>query len=88
MKLYAIALIGTLLWGGTPSANEKIFVVERESESVAIINKGLTKSHMENMHNMNHGIIKFKDKDGYLISRDGYVVRFDPVTEKKLNEFV
>jgi len=87
MKLYAIALIGTLLWGGTPSANEKIFVVERESESVAIINKGLTKSHMENMHNMNHGIIKFKDKDGYLISRDGYVVRFDPVTEKKLNEY-
>lgn len=87
MRLYAIALIGTLLWGGTPSANEKIFVVERESESLAIINKGLTKSHMENMHNMNHGIVKFKDKDGYLISRDGYVVRFDPVTEKKLNEY-
>ncbi len=72
---------------GVPSASEKIFVVERESQSVAIINKGLTKSRMKDMHNMNHGIIKFDGKDGYLISRDGYVVRFDPISEKKLNEY-
>jgi protein NirF len=37
---------------------------------------------MKNMHNMNHGIIKFDAKDGYLISRDGYVVKFDPISEK------
>jgi protein NirF len=80
-------LLGSTLWAGTPSASEKIFVVERESESIAIINKGLTKSHMENMHNMNHGIIKFDGKDGYLISRDGFVVHFDPVTEKVLEEY-
>jgi protein NirF len=80
-------LLGSTLWAGTPSANEKIFVVERESESIAIINKGLTKSHMENMHNMNHGIIKFDGKDGYLISRDGFVVHFDPISEKVLEEY-
>ena len=64
------------------SAKEKYFVVERESESVAIIEDGLTRRHMENMHNMNHGIIKFDGDDAYLISRDGFVVKFDPKTEK------
>ncbi len=88
MKKVLLVLLSTgILFGATPSAGEKLFVVERESESVAIINKGLKKSRMENMHNMNHGVIKFDGKDGYLISRDGYVVRFDPVGEKILNEY-
>ncbi|MBD3807077.1 MAG: nitrite reductase [Epsilonproteobacteria bacterium] len=85
--LFVLFMLGNMLLAATPSANEKIFVVERESESLAIINKGLKKSRMENMHNMNHGIVKFKGEDGYLISRDGYVVRFNPVTEEKLNEY-
>ncbi|MCH9740451.1 MAG: nitrite reductase [Epsilonproteobacteria bacterium] len=86
-SILSMLLLGSLLFAGTPTAQEKIFVVERESESVAVIHKGLTKSHMKDMHNMNHGIIKFDGKDGYLISRDGYVVHFDPVTEKKLQEY-
>jgi len=86
-SLISLLLLGTVLSAGTPTASEKIFVVERESSSVAVINKGLTKSHMENMHNMNHGIIKFDGKDGYLISRDGYVVKFDPVSEKVEAEY-
>lgn len=69
------------------SAKEKFFVVERESSSVAVIEDGLPRNHMKNMHNMNHGVIKFYKKDGYLISRDGYIVRFNPVTEKKLDEY-
>jgi len=68
-------------------AVEKLFVVERENSSVAIIENGLPKGRMQHMHNLNHGIIKFAGKDGYLISRDGYVVRFDPIKEKKLNEY-
>ncbi|QOP45394.1 cytochrome D1 domain-containing protein [Sulfurimonas paralvinellae] len=68
-------------------AKEKYFVVERESSSVAVIENGLPRHHMQNMHNMNHGVIKFYDNDGYLISRDGYIVRFDPRSEKKLNEY-
>ena len=88
MKKILLSIITTAtLFAGTPSASEKIFVVERESNSIAIIQKGLTKSHMENMHNMNHGIIKFDGKDGYLISRDGYVVHFNPETEKVLHEY-
>jgi len=69
------------------SAKEKFFVVERESSSVAVIEDGLPRNHMLNMHNMNHGVIKFYKNDGYLISRDGYIVRFDPISEKKLNEY-
>ena len=86
-SLVSLFLLSSLLLAGTPHTSEKIFVVERESESIAVINRGLVKSHMTNMHNMNHGIIKFDGADGYLISRDGYVVRFDPVSEKVLNEY-
>ena len=36
---------------------------------------------------MNHGVVKFKDNDGYAISRDGYVIKFDPITEKILAQY-
>ncbi len=81
------AILSSVVYANVPDAREKIFVVERESSSIAIINKGLTKSHMTKMHNMNHGIIKFDGADGYLISRDGFVVRFDPISQKILNEY-
>jgi len=85
--LLSILLLSASFCYANPTAAEKIFVVERETNSVAIIHKGLTKSRMENMHNMNHGVIKFDGKDGYLISRDGYVVKFDPMSEKTLAEY-
>jgi protein NirF len=66
---------------------EKYFVVERESSSLAVIENGIKSSTIKNVHNMNHGVVKFKDNDGYLISRDGYVVKFDPITEKIIAEY-
>jgi len=66
--------------------NEKIFVVERESNSLAVIDRGMTKGHMKGMHNMNHGVVKFEGKDGYVISRDGWVVKFDPEKEVIVKE--
>jgi len=80
--LLSISILSTFL-----SAKEKYFVVERESQSVAVIEDGLARRHMEHMHNMNHGVIKFKGDDGYLISRDGYIVKFNPKTEKKEAEY-
>ena len=71
----------------TLNAKEKFFVVERESSSLAIIEDGLPKSHIKNMHNMNHGVVKFYGNDGYVISRDGYVIKFDPRKEKILKEY-
>jgi len=85
--LLSVLLLGSTFFSATLSAKEKYFVVERESESIAVIEDGLTKRHMEHMHNMNHGIIKFNGKDAYLISRDGYVVKFDPITEKVEAEY-
>ena len=88
MRKIVLTLITTaVLFAGTPLVTEKLFVVERESESLAIIEHGLTKRHMKKMHNMNHGIIKFDGDDAYLISRDGYVVHFDPKTEKVQQEY-
>ena len=80
-------LLGLVVLMVTLNAYEKFFVVERETSSVAVIEDGVKQTSMENMHNMNHGVIKFKDDDGYLISRDGYVVKFDPISEKKLAEY-
>jgi len=68
------------------NTNEKVFVVERESSSLAIIDHGLPKGRMTDMHNMNHGVVKFEGKDGYVISRDGWVVKFDPEKEVKVKE--
>jgi len=85
--LLATLLLGTTFFTTTLVAKEKYFVVERESESVAVIKDGLVRRHMEHMHNMNHGVIKFDGEDAYLISRDGYIVKFDPKTEKKEAEY-
>ncbi len=85
-KLIVAALISGTFFTSA-GAKEKIFVVERESSSVAVIEDGLPRNHMQNMHNMNHGVMKFYKGDGYLISRDGYIMRFNPKTEKKLQEY-
>jgi len=69
------------------NAYEKFFVVQRESSSLAVLENGIKYSSINKMHNLNHGVVKFKDKDGYLISRDGYVVKFDPIKEKILQEY-
>jgi protein NirF len=83
----SILLLGSTLLTTNITAKEKYFVVERESESLAIIEDGLARRHMKNMHNMNHGIVKFDKDDAYLISRDGYVVKFDPNSEKVEAEY-
>jgi len=83
IKLFLAFMITTL----SLNAHEKYFVVERESSSLAVIENGIKYSTMKNMRNMNHGVVKFKDKDGYVISRDGYIIKFDPVKEKILAEY-
>ena len=63
-------------------ASEKLFVVERENSSLAVIENDKFKSRIENFRNMNHGVVKFYKEEGYAISRDGYVIKFDPKSEK------
>jgi len=87
VKIYNKILLGLVLINSLSYGYEKVFVVERESSSLAIIKNGIKQSEIKNMHNMNHGVVKFKDNDGYVISRDGYVVKFDPIKEKILAEY-
>lgn len=86
MKLFKIALAAAITFS-TVYAKEKIFIVEREDSSLATIENDAKSSRIMNMRNMNHGVVKFGGKDGYVISRDGYVIKFDPITEKISNEY-
>ena len=87
MKKILLGVIIALSLYADVKPAEKVFVVERESSSIAVIENALPRNHMENMHNMNHGVIKFYENDGYIISRDGFIIKFDPRSEKKLTEY-
>jgi len=67
-------------------ASEKIFVVERENEALSVIKNQKVINQIKNLHNFNHAVVKFIDNDGYVITRDGYLIKFDPIKEKKLKE--
>ena len=77
-----LSLLALTLFGG-----EKIFVVERENSSLAVVKDYKLIDRLKDIHNMNHGVVKFDGDDGYLISRDGYVVKFDPKEVKKEAEY-
>ncbi|WP_200763984.1 cytochrome D1 domain-containing protein [Nitrosophilus alvini] len=68
-------------------AHEKVFVVERENSALAVIENHKFKNEIKDMRDFNHAVVKFYDKDGYAITRDGYVIKFDPINEKKLKEY-
>ena len=86
MKLLKLVLV-TVIALSSLYAKEKFFVVERENSSLATIYNGLKRTNIEGMRNMNHGVVKFEGHDGYVISRDGYVIKFDPEAEKILAEY-
>ncbi len=67
-------------------AHEKVFVVERENSALAVIENHKFKNEIKNLHNFNHAVVKFIDSDGYVITRDGYLIKFDPQKEKKIKE--
>ncbi len=63
-------------------ANEKLFIIERETNSVAIVEDEQKISTMHDMGNTNHSLIKFDGDKGFIISRDGYIIKFDNNTER------
>lgn len=81
--IYLLSILAaTILWSG-----EKVFVVERENSSLAVIKNGILNDRVEDMRNMNHATVKFEGNDGYAITRDGYVIKFDPENNKKLAKY-
>ena len=87
MKKILHLLVGTILLFSTLHAGEKIFVVERENSALAVVNHNLKTNEIKNLHNFNHAVVKFRGNDGYVITRDGYVIKFDPIGEKKIKEY-
>ncbi|MEZ0322844.1 MAG: cytochrome D1 domain-containing protein [Hydrogenothermaceae bacterium] len=65
---------------------ERLFIIERETSSVAVVEDGKFIGRIENLHNLNHAVIKFYGKKGYLITRDGYLIKFDPENLKAEKE--
>ena len=82
-----VAIVLLLLSALQLGAHEKIFVVERENSALAVIEHNLLTDEIKQMHNFNHAVVKFRGNDGYVITRDGYVVKFDPLNDKKLKEY-
>jgi len=87
MRKLVTALLLSVTLSLTLSAREKIFVVERENSALAVIDFNLVVNEIIDMHNFNHAVVKFRDNDGYVITRDGYVIKFDPLKEKKVKEY-
>jgi protein NirF len=66
---------------------EKVFVVERENSALSVIENDKVVGKITQLRDFNHAVVKFKDNDGYVITRDGYVIKFDPKTNKKQKEY-
>jgi protein NirF len=62
--------------------SEKLFIVERERESVAVIGVDAKISHIADLGNLNHATLKFKKGFGYVLARDGYLAKIDTLSEK------
>jgi len=69
------------------NAQDIIFVVERENSALAVIKHHLLVDTIKHMHNFNHAYVLFKGKDGYVITRDGYIIKFSPITDKIEKEY-
>ncbi|MRI83823.1 MAG: nitrite reductase [Nitratiruptor sp.] len=82
MRIVPLILLLVMVLQGA----EKLFVVEREDGALAVIENRQLTNEITGLHNLNHGVVKFIDQDGYLITRDGYLIKFDPIRERKLKE--
>ncbi|NOR81067.1 MAG: nitrite reductase [Methyloprofundus sp.] len=88
-KITTLAFLTLFFFTLTTNANtrDKVFVVERESSTLAVLNHNLLTNKIKGMHNLNHAVVKFKDNEAYVITRDGYVIKFDPINEVKIKEY-
>ena len=80
-------LLATALLVTSNFAAEKVFVVEREASALSVIEEEKVTGRVTELRDFNHAVVKFRDKDGYVITRDGFVIKFDPETNEKLKEF-
>lgn len=63
---------------------EKVYVVEREKERLAVIENGTLSKEIGNLGNLNHATAKFNKDFIYVISRDGYFSQIDTGSDSLL----
>ncbi len=72
-----LAFWSVLLLFSTNAAAEKVFVVEREREALALIEDGKLLREISGVKNLNHATVKFHKGFLYVISRDGFLSKVD-----------
>ncbi len=71
-----ILLILSFAW-----STEKLYVVQRERSSLAVVQNGKLVKTVENLGNLNHATLKFRGRFAYIISRDGILSKIDTGTD-------
>lgn len=64
---------------------EKIYVVERERESLFVLQSDNEKT-IDDLGNLNHATMKFKNNYGYVLARDGFISKIDVETNKLIKK--
>lgn len=70
----------------TQAFADKIYVVERERGSLAVIENDHIVKEIGELGNLNHATVKFNKGFAYIISRDGYLSQIDTGTDKLLRK--
>lgn len=68
------------------SSAETIYVVERERRSLAVIKDGKWAGEIPDLGDTSHTTVKFSGGYGFAISRDGFVSKIDPKTNKVIKK--
>lgn len=80
MKVKIFFLLGFLVLSSCANLkrieHEKLYIVERESESLAVVSRESTKK-ISQLGNMNHATMKFHKGYGYILARDGFISKID-----------
>ncbi|NPA58412.1 MAG: NirF protein [Aquificae bacterium] len=65
---------------------EKLYVVERERGSLAVIEDGKFKGEIKDLGNLNHSIVKTDGDFSYCIARNGYFSKIDNRTDRLIKK--
>lgn len=84
--LYLVVIIIFTIFNFTYSLAEKVYVVERERGGLSVIEDKRHVGEIKGIGNTNHAIVKFYRDSAYVITRDGYISKIEPVSNRLLKK--
>lgn len=87
-RLFLVHGLGLFLFSCghiTHNQDEKIYIVQRERESLQIISSNKI-DKIEDLGNLNHATMKFKWGNGYLLARNGFLSKIDIENDKLIKK--